>query len=155
MRLVAAAGSCLRSGLLGTVVSGGRGSEREGGRGRVLRRSSSLRPMRRKPTESMQACTKMAMASCGVLSCGESSAAAAAGRLASMLRSTVGALNGMAAMVEWGRAGRRDWRFESVVGSPGGGSPGGDDVARGLGVAVPSHARRGQGHTMSLAAAAE
>lgn len=85
---------------------------REGNEGRVLRRSSSLRPMRRKPTESMQACTKMAMASCGVLSCGES-AAAAAGRLASMLRSTVGALNGRAAMVGIaGGDGRGGWAGE-------------------------------------------
>lgn len=69
--------------------------------------------MRRKPTESIQACTKMAMASCGVLSCGES--AAAAGRLASILRSTVGALNGRAAMVEWwGEERACRWARESV-----------------------------------------
>lgn len=89
---------CPQSGLL---EMGGVSSVREegvrGGEGGVRRRSSSLSPIRRKPTESMQACTKMAMASCGVLSCGES--ASAAGRLASMLRSTVGALKGRAAMV--------------------------------------------------------
>lgn len=72
----------------------------------------------------------MAMASCGVLSCGES-ASAAAGRLASMLRSTVGALKGRAAIVGRLDAGVRVGYSDSN--GPVEGAFGGDDVVAGVG----------------------